>query len=271
MVNKNDFKKEIWKFYSRNKRELPWRSTHDPYKIYVSEIMLQQTQVSRVIEKYGVFLKAFPTFKDLASADLYRILSVWQGMGYNRRAKFMKETAKIIVNDFSGVLPRDVDALKKLPGIGPATAGSLTAFVYNTPVCFIETNVRRVMIHFFFKHKDNINDKNICVYVEKTLDKENPREWYYALMDYGSMLPKREKVNANVKSRIYTKQSPFKGSDRETRGAIIKILLLHKKATIKDICKWLKKDELLVGKLLNNMEKEKMIEKRGVYYKIQKK
>lgn len=218
------FKKNIWDFYHDHKREMPWRDTRDPYKILVSEVMLQQTQVSRVLKKYPEFIKAFPNPEILAKAPLTQILAVWQGMGYNRRALALKAIANKVVRGYKGVVPRDHSLLIKLPGIGENTAGAIVAFAFNIPVAFIETNIRRVYIHFFFKKSHSVSDKEILKLVKKTVDIKNPREWYYALMDYGAMLAKITK-NPNQKSRHYTKQKPFKGSNREVRGLILNLLL----------------------------------------------
>jgi A/G-specific adenine glycosylase len=235
IMDKKSFQKEIWNYYKNHGRKLPWRNVCNPYRIFISEIMLQQTHVGRVLKKYPEFIKTFPTFKALADADLSDVLRAWQGMGYNRRAKFMKQTAEIIIRDFNGIIPRDITILKTLPGIGSGTAGSLSAFIYNEPVCFIETNIRRVMIHFFFGKKNNIKEKDILKKIKETIDVSNPREWYYALMDYGAMLPKKEKLNANIKSKIYKKQTSFIGSRRQLRGSIIRFLLKNKVSKISDI------------------------------------
>jgi len=265
-MNKNSFQKEIWTYYQNHGRQLPWRNVCDPYKIFVSEIMLQQTQVSRVLKKYPEFIRAFPTFETLAGAKLSDVLLVWHGMGYNRRAKFMKHTAEIITKDFNGVLPNDQKTLKTFPGIGAGTAGSLVAFIYNEPVCFIETNIRRVIIHFFFERKVNIKEREILKKAQETIDELNPREWYYALMDYGSMLRKQEKVNANRKSNIYKKQASFSGSRRQLRGRVIKFLLDQKRGSLSEImsaCDIKEKDEIFSALI-----KEGLIEKKGELYYI---
>lgn len=198
--------------------------------------MLQQTQVSRVTIKYKEFLKAFPTLESLAKAPLGRVLTVWQGLGYNRRAKYLHNFAKEVVEKHTGKIPKDYVTLLSLPGIGKGTAGSLSAFAFNLPVTFIETNIRRVYIHQFFKDTTGVTDAEILPLVEQTLDRENPREWYYALMDYGTYL-KSQVPNPNTKSRHYTKQSKFGGSNREVRGAIIKFLSKNKKGKRKEMSK----------------------------------
>lgn len=221
------FKAEVWKYYRGHKRDLPWRRTKNPYRILVSEIMLQQTQVSRVLAKYPQFIKRFPNFQTLAKSSTRDVLITWQGLGYNRRALALKKIAKIVVKKYRGVLPRDAASLKKLPGIGQSTAGAILAFSYGVAEPFIETNIRRVYIYFFFRNKKKVCDTEILELVMKTLDKKNPREWYWALMDYGAMLGALPK-NPNQKSVHYAKQSKFIGSDRELRGKILKLLLAKK-------------------------------------------
>lgn len=223
----SEFKKTILDFYTANKREFDWRNTTDPYKIMVSEFMLQQTQTARVIEKYKEFLTEFPTLSSLANAKLETVLRLWQGLGYNRRAKFLFESTKLIQEHFEGVFPLDFEELDKLPGIGPYTARAIYTFSTNKPTIFIETNIRTVFIHFFFKDSQ-IPDKQILELVEQTLDTEQPRQWYYALMDYGVFI-KKTIGNVNVQSKHYAKQSKFEGSKRQVRGEIIRLLLQHKK------------------------------------------
>lgn len=218
------FKKTILSYYRRHGRhDLPWRKTTDPYKILVSEIMLQQTQVPRVIPKYRSFLKKFPNVRALARASLADVLSEWQGLGYNRRGLYLKRCAEQVVARFNGVFPADQTALKSLPGIGPATAADLLAFAWNIPVPAIETNIRSVFLHFFFADQSGVSDAELMPLIEKTLDRKNPREWYWALFDYGAFL--KTKTNPNIRSRHYTKQSPFKGSNREQRSRILKLIL----------------------------------------------
>lgn len=209
-----DFIDTIWAYYKAHRRSFPWRERISPYRVLVSEIMLQQTQAPRVVAKYNEFIKKFPTLKKLTEASTKDVLSAWQGLGYNRRALYLKSITKI---------PKTYEELVELPGIGPNTAGSILAFAYNIPHPFIETNIRSVYIHFFFKDKEKVDDKDIFPLIKETLDTKNPREWYYALMDYGSMLKKTQ--NPSLKSKHYKKQSAFKGSHREKRGKVLKLLL----------------------------------------------
>ncbi len=221
------FQKKIRDFYAKNKREFPWRETTDPYRILVSEVMLQQTQTSRVISKYQEFLERFPKIGDLAKATNTEVLQVWSGLGYNRRGLYLKRISEKVFKDFQEKIPLDPKVLITFPGIGPNTAGSIYVFSTNLPHTFIETNIRRVFIYEFFKDKANIYDKEILKLVEKTLDIKNPRKWYYALMDYGVYLSKIE-INPNRKSKHYTKQSKFEGSARQIRGKILKTLIQEK-------------------------------------------
>ena len=218
------FQKEILDYYKKHGRKMLWRETQDPYRILVSEIMLQQTQVSRVEEKYPQFIKAFPNFKALDKAELAKVYGVWQGMGYNRRALALKKTAHIVVNDYKGALPHTHEELCILPGIGKATASSIMAFAFNLPAVFVETNIRTVFIHFFFKKRKQVVDEEILPVVEQCLYKKNPRVWYWALMDYGAML-KKSGEDKNIRSKHYKKQGRFKGSRRQKRGKILRILL----------------------------------------------
>lgn len=218
------FRDAVYRYYGDAGREdLPWRSTSNPYHIFVSEIMLQQTKVKRVQEKYGVFLERFPDFESLARAPLRSVLAAWSGLGYNRRAQALKKAAEIVVSDHGGKLPRGIEQLQALPGIGPATAASISAFVFDEAHPFIETNIRTVFIHQFFRDRDGVTDSEIMPLVEQTLDSARPRRWYSALMDYGVML-KREHGNPSRKSAHHARQGAYEGSDRQARGLIVKAL-----------------------------------------------
>jgi A/G-specific adenine glycosylase len=217
------FQDLVYQNYMYNGRTLPWRKSCDPYHVLVSEIMLQQTQVDRVISKYVEFISVFPCFDALAAASMQDILKVWQGMGYNRRALYLKRIADTVVDSCNGTLPRSPEELVKLPGIGKATAASIAAFAFNQPVIFIETNIRSVFIHYFFNDRSNIPDDELLPYLEKTLDRTNPRKWYNALMDLGTRL-KAKHGNPSRRSKHYQVQSRFEGSRRQLRGKIIKAL-----------------------------------------------
>lgn len=242
------FKIAVRRHYrTQGRHDLPWRKTRDPYAILVSEVMLQQTQVSRVEGFYGRFLARFPDFRSLAHARPSDVLAVWQGLGYNRRALSLKRLAEAVVRDHGGRLPEDRAALEGLPGIGKGTSGSLMAFVFNRPEPFIETNIRRAFIHYFFpRTKRGVTDAEIERYIQRTMDRAHPREWYWALMDYGAALGKTA-VNPNRRSAHYKRQSAFKGSDRELRGRILRYLLSRKGAEAIKGKKGLDKAELAVA------------------------
>jgi A/G-specific adenine glycosylase len=223
------FNEILWDYYAKHGRhDLPWRipeadGQFDPYKILVSELMLQQTQVPRVLPKFNEFLIKFPTFKALAAAPLADVLKIWSGLGYNRRAKFLWQAAQKIQTTCNGAFPSTSEALIQLPGVGKNTAGAIMAYAFNKPVVFVETNVRTVYIHHFFQDHTDIPDTAIHELLQATLDPENPREFYWALMDYGSYL-KQTVGNLSRRSREYTKQSKFEGSKRQVRGEVLRVL-----------------------------------------------
>lgn len=236
-MNKIDqaFTKTVWEWYAANGRHgLPWRQTTDPYCILVSEIMLQQTQVDRVIPKYEAFLRQFPTVAQLAAAPLATVLVQWQGLGYNRRAKYLHDCAKVVVAEYAGHFPQCEATLRSLPGIGPYTAGAMLAFAFDRGVPIIETNIRTVFIHHYFSQVSLVADKAILAVVTRTLPESAVREWYYALMDYGSFL-KRSGMGQLHKSVHYKKQTVFAGSRRQLRGGIIRILTTQHRASKNDL------------------------------------
>lgn len=252
------FQKNIYRYYREYGRDLPWRKTHEPYRILVSEIMLQQTQVQRVKEKYERFTKVFPDFPSLARAPLRKVLKEWQGMGYNRRAISLKQIAQKVVKEFDGNCPASVETLITFPGVGGATASAISAFAFQQPVVFIETNIRRVFIHCFFPGIIDVRDAEILPLVERTLDPSNPREWYYALMDYGVML-KQKYENPNRRSAHYQKQSPFQGSNRQLRGIVLKLLINESSISEYQIAQKLDIQKDKLKEVLKQLVKEEFI------------
>ncbi len=218
-----EFQEHIWEQAKRLYRPMPWREDPTPYRVLVSEIMLQQTQVDRVLPKFLAFMERFPTLEVLAESPLADVLLLWNGLGYNRRAKFLHEAAKKLCEEHGGTFPRTVKELTSLPGVGVNTAGALLAYSFNIPQVFIETNIRTVYFFHFFQDTDVIDDVTVRHYVTQTIDREHPREWYWALMDYGTHL-KKQGLGFNSKSRHYKKQAPLRGSIREVRGQILKLL-----------------------------------------------
>jgi A/G-specific adenine glycosylase len=249
----------------RHGRILPWRFESDPYKVFVSEIMLQQTPVERVQGKYERFLSRFPDVATLSHASLESILAEWRGLGYNRRGLYLKQAAMQMEAGFGGTVPSSIEDLTTLPGVGYGTACAVMAFAYNDPVVFLETNIRTVFIHFFFKDSESVRDSSLLPLVEAALDRNNPRNWYYALMDYGSML-KREGVKEHRKSTAYRKQSPFEGSDRQIRGGILKALGETGVLSRQDLLYRLSVPEERINRNLASLSKEGFLcEQNGVY------
>lgn len=308
------FQRKILSWYKKNRRNMPWRNTKDPYRILVSEVMLQQTQVARVIPKYEEFLKIFPTLAKLAKASDKTLLQVWAGLGYWRRALYLKQIAKIVMGakamnsqkslrrlastvsanggvtgreyrlaNFAGnlnsrsfgiPLPSD---LETLPGIGHYTARALACFAFGNTEAFLDTNIRRVYLHFFFPEKKNVSDKEILKVAQKALyhvcygrgkRATSPREWHYALFDYGATVLKDKKINK--RSRHYTKQSKFAGSFRSFRTKVMHFLLEQPKQTamktrVKEL---LKRTQSLYTpeKILTALEKDGLIKKSKTHY-----
>lgn len=197
---------------------MPWRDQPTLYYVLVSELMLQQTQVARVLPKFDAFVRRFPDVAALAAADLSEVLQTWQGLGYNRRAKFLHQAAQAIAQGAPTATQAD---LTKLPGIGPNTAGAIMNYVYNHPAPFIETNIRTVYFHHFFAESSAVTDKQLLELVTATMDTDNPRQWFWALMDYGAELKAQGQGRLST-SRHYKKQSRFEGSLRQMRGEIIR-------------------------------------------------
>ena len=217
-------------------RDFPWRRTHDPYEVLVSEVMLQQTQVSRVAARYEDWLADFPTLDALAAAPLEAVLRSWQGLGYNRRAIALKRAAEQVVADHAEKhlpgapsLPDDEAALRALPGVGPATAAGVLAFAFGRPAVYLETNVRAVFLHELFSDRDGVPDREIVPLVFAAVEEAGrqgiqPREWYYALLDYGAHL-KRTLPNPSRRSAHHAPQSRFEGSRRQKRAWLLRSVI----------------------------------------------
>jgi A/G-specific adenine glycosylase len=228
------FRRLIRDFFRRNGRSFPWRETNDPYAVLVSEYMLQQTQTGRVLPKYADFLVRFPKLESLAAAGLGEVLAVWQGLGYNRRAKALREAAGLILERHAGRVPAEPELLERLPGIGPYTARAVSTFAYNRPNVFVETNIRSVFIHFFFPGGRSVPDREILPLIETSLDRADPRAWYSGLMDYGAWLKKTHAAPAR-RSGARAKQPGFEGSRRQLRGRILKAVLARGRADLVEL------------------------------------
>lgn len=275
------FRKIVWKHYEKHGRHnLPWRKTHNPYHILVSEIMLQQTQVDRVLPFYKAWLHKFPTVQSLAAAPLCDVLRQWQGLGYNRRAKMLHTATQVVVRDFAGKLPRTATELESLPGVGHYTARAVMAFAHNEDVVFVETNLRTVVMHRFFTLREpastvklgteeKISDAEILAILEKALVKGRARAWYSALMDYGTYL-KASGIRTNHRAKSYTKQSTFEGSDRQVRGSILRALVGGPKSKIKLEVLFDSERTEQINLQLEKLEKEGMVVKRKTSYSLPK-
>ena len=261
------FRRLVYGFWRRCGRRLPWRLTADPYAILVSEIMLQQTQAERVVEKYGSFMAAFPDFKSLARAPLAQVLARWKGLGYNRRAQALKAIAERVVSQYDGILPADVETLATFPGIGPATAGAMCAYAFDAPVVYIETNIRAVFLHFFFRGRHGVRDAELLPLVERTLDRRRPRDWYSALMDLGVAV-KRVYGNPGRRSAHYTRQTPFEGSRRQARGRIISALVDHPEMGVAALARKAEVARETVEAVLPALVSDGLVVKRGRRYAI---
>lgn len=218
-----EFQSMILDFYRQEGRSFPWRETRDPYAILVSELMLQQTQTERVVPKYRSWLQEFPTAQALAQAPFPQVLAAWSGLGYNRRAGYLQSACRQVVQELGGVFPSTAKELQRLKGVGAYTAGAVAAFAFNRPEVFIETNIRSVYLFFFYPDQEKVSDAQLMPLIQATVYHQDPRRWYYALMDYGAAL-KKSTANPNRQSRHYSRQSRFEGSLRQARGAIVKSL-----------------------------------------------
>ncbi len=202
---------------------MPWRDTRDPWAVLVSEFMLQQTQVSRVMKSYPEWMRRWPDPVSMASAALPDVLCAWSGLGYNRRALNLVRTAKTLVERYGGLVPCDRRALESLPGVGTYTASAVLAFAFGVETILIETNVRAAFIHHFFRDRSAVSDATLVPLVREAAEGQDPRIWNYALMDYGAGI-KRRFANPTRRSASYTPQSPFKGSNRQVRGGVLRAL-----------------------------------------------
>ncbi len=274
------FQKIVLNYHTVSGRnQLPWRKKINPYRVWVSEVMLQQTQVDRVIPFFNNWIQAFPDIATLAGASQVNVLKYWKGLGYNSRALRMKQCAEEIIQKYHGKFPKEKSVIEQLPGIGPYTAGAIVAFAYNQPAVIIETNIRRVFIHHFFQDNEKVSDSEILTLVEKTLPDSDFRTWYWALMDYGSYLGRTlniagKKYNPNVQSKHYHKQSKFIGSDRQIRGKLLEVLLQEKNNTmtmvkLKNSIAELTMDDQRIQKILDQLQVENFvtIQKKNIQLK----
>ncbi len=255
----------VW--YSEKKRDLPWRKTTDLYTILVSEIMLQQTQVDRVIPKYLAFLKQFPTAKHLAKAPTSSVITAWAGLGYNRRAINLQRAAQQLMQG----VPED---LKELAGVGPYTAHALQCFALEQDVPVVDTNIRRIFSRLFFAGKGTAEE--IDAAVARAVPRGKGVAWNNALMDFGSMVctassPKcsecpLQKQCAAFKAgtqndylRIAPPQKPFAGSRRFYRGQVLTMLREQSRASIAELAKRFSKPLSWAKNLVAELRQEQLV------------
>jgi A/G-specific adenine glycosylase len=260
----------VWREGLRLYRDLPWRRTREPYPILLSEVMLQQTQVGRVERYWQRWLERFPSLDALAAASLGDALKAWQGLGYNRRAKALYELAKVCARDYVGALPVEYDQLLALPGVGPATAAGVCVFAYDKPCIYLETNVRAVFLHHFFPEVARVSDRELIPLVAQSCDQDDPRGWYYALLDYGAWL-KKALPNPSRRSRNHRRQSPFVGSLRQKRAELLRLVLAEPGQGGDELVESLTAIEVAAGRpvpdpqlcldLLNELDKEGFLRK----------
>ena len=267
---KKNFNRTLFVWHKKNYRDMPWRQTHDSYKILISEVMLQQTQVNRVRTKYNEFLEQFPNVKVLAKAPLGSVLRVWSGLGYNRRAKFLYECAKTIMAKHGGKFPNTYEELVLLPCIGRSTAGALLAFSFRQDTPMIDTNIRRILARVFFKKKLP-SDKALYDFAVTLIPRGKGRIWNYAMLDLGATLCTARdhssdcpfmKLHGKVGDFIYKKpQKKFAGSRRFYRGQILKLLASKHELEYASIQKSLKLSKHDVVSIITDLLKEGLVKR----------
>jgi A/G-specific adenine glycosylase len=261
-----EFKEAVLTNYRQQGRKFPWHYA-DPWGVMVSEFMLQQTRTERVIPYWENWMKLWPHPKALADASMETALRAWSGLGYNRRCRYLKESAVIIANEYGGIVPETPRALLSLPGVGPYMSAAIACFAYNFPAVFIETNIRSAVIHCFFPGRDDVRDSEIIPILEAALDNGDPRTWHYALMDYGAFL-KKTTANPSRRSAHYTRQSPFNGSFRQARGKVIKTLVSIGQCNAEELKLASGLEEKKLYEVLEKLKEESFVAEDGGVYRI---
>lgn len=256
------FQKKVFSFYRKKKRELLWRKTSDPYKILLSEFMLQQTQVNRVLLYYEQWIAKWPTIYALAAASLPEVLQMWMGLGYNTRAVNLHRAARKIVAEYNGDVMTAVKQYKELPGIGRYTSHAVQIFSANADLVTVDTNIRRIFIREF-NLSEQISDKELWKLAEACLPRGKSRDWHNALMDYGALSLTAQKTGIKPK----TQQSRFEGSDRQIRAKILRYLLT-KDMSISELKKNLGIEQIRLFPILEKMISEKIIVKEHKIYRL---
>ena len=265
------FSQYIWQWYASHKRDFVWRETSNPYYILLSEMMLQQTQTHRVLPKYHLFVDTWPTLKDLSTASLTDVLYAWKGLGYNRRAKAL-HTIAIKSKEYNYTLPNDETLLLTFPMIGPATSSAIRSFAYGEKSIYLETNIRRLIIHHFFATSEEVHDKQIREILALLVEhQDDVKNWYYALMDAGVHM-KKMGINPNRRSSHYKKQSPFENSHRQIRSTLLFIITQEGIQKESDLIEKSVFPEDRILTALHSLEQDGLIHnvvrEKEVYYRI---
>ncbi len=246
-------------WFQANQRDLPWRHTRNPYAILVSEVMLQQTQVDRVVPYYLGWLRAFPTIQALADAPTAEVIRRWSGLGYNRRAVNLQRTVRAVVDDYGGVFPRTVEQLRALPGIGPYTSGAIAAFAFEQDAGFIDTNMRRVLHRLFFGvdvPSPVATERELTALAVEVVPPGEGWTWNQALIEFGALqctarrpacviCPLQRDCAAYpaiqtairglpVGARL-KREGTWEGSNRQARGRIVDMLRQHPTLSLDDL------------------------------------
>ncbi len=262
--------------YRATARDLPWRGTHDPYAVLVSEVMLQQTQVSRVAPAFERFMRRFPTLGALAAAPLAAVLREWSGLGYNRRARDLHRIARQCPNG----LPRTVAELDALPGIGAYTAGAVACFAFGQRVAFADVNIQRVLGRFFLGRPGT--NKEAVEWDMRAMPKRSADLWHHALMDLGATIctakaPKCDVCplqtdclfarSPAVRTARVARPAAYTSSDRRVRGAIVRSLVNAEAGlTMRALEKQLA--DARVRRLIDALVADRLIERVGRRYRL---
>ncbi|MDY0087409.1 MAG: A/G-specific adenine glycosylase [Coriobacteriia bacterium] len=262
------FRRRIYDHYhTAGRHDLVWRHTRDPYAVLVSEVMLQQTQVSRVVPYYEEWLASFPTPAALDAAPLEAVLQLWQGLGYNRRAVALKRAAAQVVGSHGGEIPCERDTLLVLPGVGPATAAGVRVFAFGEPDLYLETNVRAVLLHEFFVDASDVPDSALMPVLERVLDRQDPRSWYWALLDYGVHL-KSQGANPSRRSRHHVRQSRFEGSHRQLRARLLRAVMAAPQHGVEELAEGLRDEPDRVVLALGELVAEGFLAEEAGKYRV---
>jgi A/G-specific adenine glycosylase len=255
-----DLQTHILGWYAANGRDLPWRHTTDPYSVLVSEIMLQQTQVPRVIPKYAQFLAAYPRLEDLAEAPLDDVLRLWKGLGYNNRARRLRDCAAAVAAAASrpATLPRSLDELQALPGLGPYTARAVLIFAHNGDLAAVDANVRRVLTHELGLPVD-LPAHGLQAVADVALPHGRSRDWHNALMDYGALV-----LTARVTGiAARTRQGAFEGSRRWYRSRLLEALLERGPQRLDELAAALDVDPAVAADLVARLASDGLVRRDG--------